>query len=66
MVSSLDELDDLVALLDQSGELVPGGARLVRGHANGPIRVALPDGYLDHLEDASPPGDDDVNVTSGG
>ena len=66
MVSSLAELDDLVAQLDLEAELVPGGERLVRGHSNGPIRVALPDGYLASLDDATPPDDADVVAISGG
>src|SRR5690606_6653954 len=48
-ISSLAELDDRLADLDPALELVPGGERIKRGHTNGPIKVALPDGYLDHL-----------------
>ncbi len=66
MVSSLAELDDLLALLDPTVVVVPGGERIRRGHTNGPIRVALPDGYLDHLDDDTLPDDGDVLVTSGG
>ena len=66
MVSSLAELDDLLAALDPTAELVPGGGRIVRGHANGPIRVTLPEGYLDHLDDETPPDDADVVALSGG
>jgi len=66
MVSSLAELDDLVALLDHDATLVPGGERIVRGHSNGPIRVALPDGYLDQLDDETPPDDAAVVAISGG
>jgi nifR3 family TIM-barrel protein len=66
MVSSLSELDDLVALLDPAAELVPGGERIVRGHSNGPIRVALPDGYLANLDDETPPDDAEVVAISGG
>ena len=46
-VSSLGELDDLSAPLDPDLAVVPGGERIRRGHTNGPIRVALPDGFLD-------------------
>jgi nifR3 family TIM-barrel protein len=66
MVSSLAELDDLLAALDPTLELVPGGSRIRRGHTNGPIKVSLPDGYLDHLDDAVVPDDADVMVLSGG
>ena len=65
-VSTLVELDDLLAALDPSLALVPGGERIRRGHTNGPIRVALPAGYLDDPDDATPPDDADVMALSGG
>jgi nifR3 family TIM-barrel protein len=69
-VSSLAELEDVVADLDPDIEVVEGGERIRRGHTNGPIRVALPDGFLDdatRLEhDVSVPDDDDVMALSGG
>ena len=66
MVSSLAELDDLIAMLDPTTEIVPGGERIRRGHTNGPIRVALPDGYLDRLDDIVVPDDDSAMAVSGG
>jgi len=66
LVSTLNELDDLVAQLDFDAELGPGGARIVRGHANGPIRVVLPEGYLDRLDDDTPPEEADLATVSGG
>jgi nifR3 family TIM-barrel protein len=66
MVGSLAELDDLIGALDLTLALVPGGERIRRGHTNGPIRVALPDGYLDHLDDITVPDDDTVMAVSGG
>ena len=65
-VSTLGELDDLIAALDPAIALVDGGERIRRGHTNGPIRVALPDGYLDHLDDLTVPDDVDVMALSGG
>jgi nifR3 family TIM-barrel protein len=65
-VSSLAELEDLIAPLDRSAALVEGGARIKRGHANGPIKVALPEGFLDHLDDLTVPDDDAVMAVSGG
>ena len=41
-VSTCAELDDLVAELDPSSSVVPGGERIRRGHTNGPIKVSLP------------------------
>ena len=66
MVSTLTELEDLIAELDPTIKLVPGGERIRRGHTNGPIRVALPAGYLDDLHDSTPPDDADVMALSGG
>jgi nifR3 family TIM-barrel protein len=65
-VGSLGELDDILATLDPTAELVPGGGRIKRGHTNGPIRVSLPDGYLDDLDDATVPDDGRVLALSGG
>jgi nifR3 family TIM-barrel protein len=65
-VSTLSELDDLLADLDPALTLVPGGERIRRGHTNGPIKVALPPGYLDHLDDLTVPDDAGVMALSGG
>ena len=64
MVSSLVELDDLLATLDGELTVVPGGELIRRGHTNGPIRVALPDGFLD--DELAVPDDADVLALSGG
>ena len=66
MVSSLAELDDLLAPLDPTLELVPGGERIKRGHTNGPVKVTLPEGYLDDPNEFVIPADDDVMALSGG
>jgi nifR3 family TIM-barrel protein len=66
MVSTLAELDDLIAGLDLAAELVPGGERIKRGHANGPIKVSLPDGFLSDLDATTVPDDDAVMAVSGG
>lgn len=65
-VSTRAQLDDLLAHLDPTLRLVEGGERIRRGHTNGPIKVALPDGYLDDLDDATPPCDGAVTHLSGG
>jgi nifR3 family TIM-barrel protein len=69
-VSSLAELDDLLGALDPAATVVPGGERIRRGHTNGPIRVALPEGFLDDLDllegDVTVPDDADVMALSGG
>ena len=73
-VSSLVELDDVLADLDPSAQIVEGGEHIKRGHTNGPIRVALPDGWLvDHAavqaelaDDRTVPDDGHVLALSGG
>jgi nifR3 family TIM-barrel protein len=72
MVKSLMELEDIVAGLDGEARIVDGGERIKRGHTNGPIKVSLPDGWLDGhrreelLDDVTVPDDDDVMALSGG
>ena len=65
-IGSLAELDDLLAALDADLHIVPGGERIRRGHTNGPIRVVLPERYLDDLDDVTPPDDAHVMALSGG
>ena len=65
-ISTLGDLHDLISSLDPTIRLVDGGQRIRRGHTNGPIRVALPDGYLDHLDDLVVPDDSYVMALSGG
>ena len=69
-VSSLVELHTLLAGLDRTMNVVDGGERIRRGHTNGPIRVALPAGFLDDrgaLEhDVTVPDDAAVMALSGG
>jgi nifR3 family TIM-barrel protein len=65
-VSTIMELDDLLGALDPAVELVDGGERIKRGHANGPVKVALPDGYLDDIDDLTVPDDAAVMAISGG
>lgn len=66
-VAEVDALLD--SLLGEHGadlQVIPGGERLRRGKTSGPIRVALPDGYRQHLDDLIVPDDDDVMALSGG
>lgn len=70
MAATVDDvdrmLDDLLAVHGRDLAVVDGGERIRRGKTNGPIRVALPEGYLDHLDDMCVPDDDDVMALSGG
>ncbi len=67
-VSTLAELDDVLADLDPRARIVPGGERIKRGHTNGPIKVAVPDGWLDERsrDDVTVPDDGHVLALSGG
>jgi nifR3 family TIM-barrel protein len=65
-VSTLVELEDLVGGLDPHVAMLPGGARIRRGHTNGPRPVHLPEGWLDERDDASPPPPDADVLVSGG
>ena len=64
-VSSLSELDGLLAGLDPVLAAVPGAARLVRGHTSGPRRVVLPAGWLDDRDDPTPPAGAELAVSGG-
>jgi nifR3 family TIM-barrel protein len=64
-VSSLDELDSLLDDLDRSMPPPPEAVRIKRGHTNGPRPVALPAGWLDDLDDPTPPAGADLLVSGG-
>jgi hypothetical protein len=76
LIKSLAELDDVLAsMLDKVGDdtnIVEGGERIRRGHTNGPIKVAIPEGWLDGQTrhgldtDTSVPDDAGVLALSGG
>lgn len=65
-VSSLDQLREISSRLDRAMTVVEGGQRLARGHTNGPIKVVLPDGYLDTRDDMTIPDDGREMALSGG
>ena len=65
-ISSLGELDGILAELDPITQLVEGGERIKRGHTNGPIKVALPEHYLADRDALVVPDDNDVMALSGG
>jgi len=66
LVSALDDIERIVGDLDRTAQIVEGGERIKRGHTNGPVKVSLPDGYLDHTDDLVVPDDGDVMALSGG
>jgi len=66
IVSSLTELDSILDELDPALQLVPGGERIKRGHTNGPIKVALPEHFLESGDELVIPDDNGVMALSGG
>jgi nifR3 family TIM-barrel protein len=54
-VRSLAELGAVLASADRKLPFPPEAMRVSRGKSGGTQKVALPDGYLDELDDATPP-----------
>jgi nifR3 family TIM-barrel protein len=65
-VKTFAELESVVQRLDPGLVFPPGAMRVPRGKSSGIQTVSLPDGYLDNLEDVTPPEDDDVATLDGG
>jgi hypothetical protein len=62
-VESLEDLKRLFATAEREQPFPPSAMRVIRGKTSGmQKKVSLPLGYLDDLEDATPPdgGDDDM------
>jgi hypothetical protein len=55
-VTLLAELEEVLATADRGQPFPPEAMRVPRGKTAGTQKVALPEGYLDDLEDATPPG----------
>jgi hypothetical protein len=55
-VRAYGELASALAGVDRTLRFPPEAVRVPRGKTAGTQRVALPEGYLDHLDDATPPG----------
>jgi tRNA-dihydrouridine synthase len=63
-----DRLDEVHLLLDGLPEdlaFPPEAMRMARGHTNGPRPVRLPPGWLDTVDDPTPPTGGDVLVSGG-
>jgi nifR3 family TIM-barrel protein len=65
-VSTLAELRSALAGLNRSEPFPPHALRVPRGKHGGRQRVALPEGYLDRLDDDAPPGPEAEDPFSGG
>ncbi len=65
-VNSLHQLQELVSQLDGTMPFPPEAMRVPRGKGAGTQSVSLPEGYLDDLEDFSPPDECSAAELSGG
>jgi nifR3 family TIM-barrel protein len=55
-VRTLAELAEILAGVDRGQPFPPDAVRVPRGKTGGTQKVALPEGYLDELDDDTPPG----------
>jgi nifR3 family TIM-barrel protein len=65
-VTALGELEAILAGADRGQPFPPEAMRVPRGKTGGRQKVALPQGYLDDLDDATPPGPEAEAAESGG
>jgi nifR3 family TIM-barrel protein len=65
LVETLEELADIVGGLDPALRQEPGATALPRGHTEGPRPVSLPEGWLDLVDDPTPPVGAELLVSGG-
>jgi nifR3 family TIM-barrel protein len=65
LVDTLADLDDVLDGLDPDLEVHPNALRAARGHTNGPRPVHLPEGWLDLVDDPTPPEGAELLVSGG-
>ena len=65
-VLALGELAEVLSAVDRAARYPPEAMRVPRGKTAGTQKVALPEGYLDHLDDDSAPGAEAEIADSGG
>ena len=65
-VLTLAELQDVLSVVDPGRPYPPEAMRVPRGKTGGTQRVALPEGYLDRLDDDTAPGPEAESADSGG
>jgi nifR3 family TIM-barrel protein len=65
LVEDLGQLDAILAELDPTLTREPGATALPRGHTDGPRPVSLPEGWLDLVDDPTPPAGAEVLVSGG-
>jgi nifR3 family TIM-barrel protein len=65
LVETVTDLEAVVAELDPALEIMPNALRAARGHSNGPRPVHLPEGWLDLVDDPTPPEGAELLVSGG-
>ncbi|MET0728984.1 MAG: tRNA dihydrouridine synthase DusB [Acidimicrobiales bacterium] len=65
LVSTLADLDAVIARLDPGAEVRANALRAARGHTNGPRPVHLPEGWLDLVDDPTPPDGAEIAGSGG-
>ncbi len=65
-VCTLAELEEVLCALDREEPFPASCVRVPRGKTGGTQRVSLPEGYLEQLDDATPPPPEAEDATSGG
>ena len=65
-VLALGELAEVLSAVDRAARYPPEAMRVPRGKTAGTQKVALPEGYLDHLDDDTSPGAEAEIADSGG
>ncbi len=65
-VETLDGLEAALAGVDPTQPFPPSAMRVPRGKSAGTQQVSLPEGYLDDLDDATPPEEATLQALSGG
>ncbi len=65
-VETMGELEAILAGIDRAEPFPPSAMRVPRGKTGGTQKVALPEGYLEDLDDATPPPADAEASVSGG
>jgi nifR3 family TIM-barrel protein len=65
LVATLADLEQVLDELDPTLEIVPNALRAARGHTNGPRPVHLPEGWLDLVDDPTPPIGAELLVSGG-
>lgn len=65
LVETRAQFDELLDGLDGSLRQIPGTTAIPRGRNDGPYPVALPDGWLDLVDDPTPPPGADIDVSGG-